>query len=141
MRVQKDARIKATQMLQKSQEWVQTENKRLQQEEQQLQHVERKNQERRNWWEWIFGIVRRSTNTTAFFFIWGAVCFGWGGVALMATPKIVVCNNRSSPCYYFRLWQAKYTDADLKRWQCSKTQKGLLCLLPSKVSKKALTHK
>lgn len=114
-RIDAEAEVKATQKLKRKMEYVLAEEKRLEQAQTEQEQAERRDKQMRDRWKYWFYIAGRSRNIIALLLLWGAICFYWGGVTLISTPKIVVCNNRSSPCYYLRYWGIKYTVTDLNK--------------------------
>lgn len=122
-RIDAEAEVKATEKLRRKIDYILAEEKRLEQVEREQEQAERRDKQIRDRWKYRFYIARRSRNIIAFLVFWGAICFYWGGVALINTPKIVVCDNRSSPCYYLRYWGMKYTVADLNKYKNPKPTK------------------
>lgn len=116
------AAVLATHLLKNNQEWVNTQQRRLQ--------LQNQSDERyRKWLSWLLGVVGSSVNTWAFFILWALTAGALGWVGGLNTPQAVVCQTQESPCYRLRIWGVKRAIADIKP-QCTKSSKGLMCLLP-----------
>ena len=126
VRVVKQAKTKATQMLRNNQEWLSLQQQRSEQ--------------RRKWLSWLLGVFRYHTWTWAFIIWWGAIAAAWGWIGGINTPLSVVCSTRTSLCYQARVWGTKVASADVPKPKCTKTRNGLVCLYPKRSPYKTRTH-
>jgi hypothetical protein len=122
VRVVQEAKSKAIELLKTSKEWVDSEQQRL-------QLLERKGEEARRWLSWLMGIVRRSANSWIFFILWSVTVAGWGWVGGINTPPILICQSQQDLCYRMRFRGVKRALANMPALECTKTRKGLMCLI------------
>lgn len=118
--VVQEAEIRAKQLLQTSQEWIQTELQRL-------HLLQKRNDEARKWLNLLAGIVKRAANTTAFFLLWGAIAAFWGWFGGLNTPPAIVCQSQIGWCYQMRIWGLKTAIAKPAASKSQKICKERVC--------------
>lgn len=124
----------ATQKLKANQEWVITQQRRLK--------LKQQNDERYcKWLNWLVGVIGRSANAWMFFISWVVVAGAWGWVGGINTPVSIICSTHSSLCYQARIWGMKAARSNMPKPECTKTSKGLMCVVvPNQIHKKPHTH-
>ena len=112
--------MQAKQLLDASQEWIDSQQKRQRLRDAQIRKF-------KEFLDWCSRECTRVAGSWGFYSVSLATVLGLGWIIGLNTPQISVCGSSEDLCYRLRFRSPKLTINDLPRSQCKAVAKGLLC--------------